>query len=206
MDIPHDVLNAIMALAIPIGLLQCFFGYRIFKFILALTGFLIGSAMAATIGYNASQQEVVALLAGLVGGFIGAALMVLLYFVGIFLLGAFVGAALGTMLFAMAETNPIPFVLFILAAIVGVLALVFQKFMIIIATAFGGAWNVVIGIAYFTTGAIDPTNIEASFSSGGTLTYIIVLCWLALGITGVIVQYKSAPPKEEEPREPTTEE
>jgi len=200
MSIPQDVLNVIIGLGILVGAIQCFFGYRIFKFILGLTGFLVGGALAAAIGYALSQEEAVALLAGLVGGFIGAALMVALYFIGIFLIGAFLGGVLGAVLFAVAGSNPEPAVLLILAVIAGVVALVFQKFMIIISTGFGGAWSIVIGIAYFTTGAIDPTNIERLFRSGGSHLYAIVLCWLALGIVGVIVQYKLIPTEEAEAR------
>lgn len=202
MDLPQDVLNVIIGLSILLGALQCFLGYRIFKFILGLTGFLLGGALAGAIGYAISQEEAVALLAGIVGGFIGAALMVVLYFIGIFLIGALLGGVLGTVLFAVAGSNPEPAVLLILAVITGVVALIFQKFMIIVSTGFGGAFSVVTGIAYFTTGAIDPTNFESMFRSGGSYLYAILLCWLALGIVSVIVQYISAPAKEEEAQPP----
>ena len=91
MDLPQDVLNVIFAIAILVGAIQCFFGYRFFKFILGLTGFLLGGAIAAAVGFAISQQEIVALLAGIVGGFIGASSMVAMYFIGIFLIGAFFG-------------------------------------------------------------------------------------------------------------------
>ena len=202
MDLPQDVLNVIIGLSILVGALQCFFGYRIFKLILGLTGFLLGGALAGAVGYAISQEEAVALLAGLVGGFIGAALMVVLYFIGIFLIGALLGGVLGAVLFVVAESNPEPAVLLILAVIAGVIALIFQKFMIIVSTGFGGAWSVVTGIAYFTTGSIDPTNLERMFRSGGSHLYTILLCWLALGIVGVIVQYRSVPTKEKEAQPP----
>ena len=198
MNLPHNVLNVIIGLGILVGAVQCFFGYRIFKIILGITGFLIGGSLASGIGYAISQQEAVALLAGLVGGLIGAALMVALYFIGIFLIGAFLGGVLGAVLFAVVGSNPEPAVLLILAVITGVITLIFQKFMIIVSTGFVGAWSIVTGIAYFTSGAIDLTNLERMFRSGGSHLYAIVLCWLALGIVGVIVQYKSAPTKQEE--------
>jgi hypothetical protein len=196
MHLPQDVLNMIIGLGIIVGAIQCFFGYRIFKFILGLTGFILGGAICAAIGYAIFQKEVIALLAGLVGGIIGAALIVVLYLIGIFLIGAFLGGVLGTALFAVAGHNPEPAVILILAVIVGVIALIFQKFMIIVSTGFWGAWSVVMGIAYFTTGAVDPTSIERFFRSGGGQLYAILLCWIVLGIVGVIVQFKSAPVKE----------
>ncbi len=202
MDLPQDLLNVIIGIGILVGALQCFFGYRIFKFILGLTGFLLGGVLAGSIGYTISQEESVALLSGLVGGFVGAALMIALYFIGIFLIGALLGGVLGAVLFAVAESNPEPSVLLILAVISGVIALIFQKFMIIVSTGFGGAWGVVVGIAHFTTGAIDPSNIERMFRSGGSQLYSILLCWLALGIIGIIVQYKSNLIKEKENQPP----
>ena len=205
MELPQDTLNVIIGLSILFGAVQCFFGYRIFKIILGLMGFLIGGVLAAAMGFAVSEQAIIALVSGLVGGIIGAALMVVLYFVGIFLIGAFLGGVLGTVLFAVAETYPEPVVLLILAVITGVIALIFQKFMIIVATGFGGAWSVVTGIAYFTTGAIDPTNLESMFRADGSQLYIIVLCWIALGTVGVVVQYLSAPPPKEEESRPLSQ-
>lgn len=199
MDIHQDVLNVIIGLSVLVGALQCFFGYRIFKFILGLTGFLIGGVLAVAIGYSFSQEEAFALLAGLVGGFIGATLMVMLYYVGIFLIGALLGSFLGTVLYAVAENTPEPAVLLILAVIVGVIALISQKFMIIVSTGFGGAWLVVTGIAFFTTEIIDLSNLDQIFRSAGSHLYAIILCWLALGIVGVIVQYRSEPKKKSQP-------
>ena len=162
-----EVLSVVIGLSIVVGAVECFFGYRIFKVILGLIGFLIGGGVAGAIGYAVSEQEIVALLAGLVGGAIGAALMVALFFIGVFLVGAFFGGVLGGVLYAVAGNSPEPAVLLILAIIAGVMAVIFQKFMIILSTGFGGAWNVVTGIAFFTTGAIDPTDPGRFFQSGG---------------------------------------
>ena len=68
--------------------------------------------------------------------------------------------------------------------------------MIILSTSFGGAWNVVAGIAFFTTGALDPTKPTNFFESGGALLYTVALCWIALGIAGMIIQYRTTPDME----------
>ena len=196
MNLPQEVLNVIIGLSIFVGALQCFFGYRFFKFILGLTGFLLGGALAGEIGYMISQEEAVALLAGLVGGFISAALMVAMYFICIFVIGALLGGVLGSVFFSVTESSPEPAALLILAVIAGVIALIFQKFMIIVATGFVGSWGVVTGIAYFTTGTVDPTNFERMFRLDGIHLYVYVLSWLVLGIAGVILQYKSASTEE----------
>jgi len=198
MELNQDVLSVVIGLAILVGALQCFSGYRIFKLILGLTGFLLGGALASIIGYTLSQEVAFLLLTGLAGGFIGAALMVTLYFVGIFLIGAIFGSVLGTVLYAVAESNPDPAALLILAILAGILALAFQKFMIIVSTAFGGAWFVIIGIAYFITGTVNLNNPEQIFGSGGKYLYAMLVGWFALGIAGFFIQYRSAPTEETE--------
>lgn len=195
--LPANLLNIIIGLGILIGSIQCFFGYRIFKIILGLIGFIGGGALAGSIGYAISGEEGVALLAGVVGGAIGAALLVALYLIGVFLIGAFLGSLIGIILFGLSNGSPEPAVLLILAVIGGVVALIFQKFMIILSTSFGGSWSVVSGIAYFTIRGFDPTNLEYFFRSGGTQIYAILLCWVALGIFGLIVQYKLFPKSSE---------
>jgi hypothetical protein len=202
MDIPQDMLNVLIGVGILVGAVQCFFGYRIFKVILALVGFVLGAGLAGFAGFALSQNQAVALLAGLVGGLIGAALLVALYFVGVFLIGAWLGVLLGAVLCIAAQSEPVPVILLILGIIGGVIAVVLQKVIIILATSFGGSWSIVTGIAYFTTGAIDPTDPKRLFRTGGSLLYIMLLCWIALGIAGVIVQYKFLPKPSKEQKKP----
>ena len=72
------------------GFLSCFAGYRLFKLILAIYGFVLGAAIAnATMGVSAT---VPAVLTAVVGGLAGAVILVLAYFVGIALVGASLGA------------------------------------------------------------------------------------------------------------------
>ena len=193
MNIPQNVMIWINGLSILLGCIQCFFGFRIFKFILGLAGFLIGGLLAGAAGYAISQEETVALLSALVGGVIGSVLMFALYVIGVFLMGALLGGVLGVVLAAAAQSEPEPAVLLILAIIGGGLAVVFQKVMIIVSTGFGGAWNVVAGIAYFTTGNMATGDIGQLIRSGGGQLYAMLLCWIALGLVGVIVQYKTLP-------------
>ena len=194
MNPPQDLFDGIMVLVILVGAVQCFFGYRLFRVILGLSGFLFGGFLAGTLGYTFSQEEVVAILLGLVGGIAGAGLMAMLYFVGIFLFGAFLGGILGGALFTVIGIDPAPVVLLLIPAVIaGVVALFYQRLMIILSTGFGGAWSVVTGIAYFVTGAGDPAKIDRLFNSGGGHSYAFFLCWLGLGVAGVIVQHRSTP-------------
>lgn len=191
MHVPLNNQNLIIGLALIIGAVQCFAGYRIFKVVLGLTGFIVGGVMGAAGGYACSQNGLVALFAGLVGGCLGAALLTALYFLGVFLVGAFLGGIVGAVL--LAGSLPQPALLLIPAVIAGVLALVFQRFMIIVSTAFVGAWTVVTGVAYFTTGTIDATSIQSFYHSAASQNHVMLLGWLVLGVVGVIIQYSSGP-------------
>jgi len=192
MDLQQGVLNVILGLIILVGALQCFFGYRIFKFILGLTGFLIGGLLAGAIGGTFSQELVFVLMTAIAGGLIGAFLMVAMYFVGVFLIGAMFGGILGAVIYAIAEMNPDPVALLLLAVISGILSLIIQKFMIIISTGFGGAMVVVVGMALFITNTVSLSHPEQMMRTGESHMYAILLSWLALGLTGVFVQYRSA--------------
>ena len=82
--LPQGLVGILAALSIFVGLIECLFGYRIFMVILALVGFLLGAVLAGAIGYAQSHEALVALLSVIVGGFIGAVMMLVLYFVGVF--------------------------------------------------------------------------------------------------------------------------
>jgi hypothetical protein len=74
------------------GLLSCFFGYRLFKVVLALFGFIIGALAASSVfGESAATAMVIA---ALVGGLCGGLLMLAAYFLGVALVGAGVGVAI----------------------------------------------------------------------------------------------------------------
>jgi hypothetical protein len=84
----------------------------------------------------------------------------------------------------------------ILAIIVGIVAVIFQKFMIIVSTAFGGAWSVVSSLASLATGSIAPLDPGGLSRLRGATLYVVILGWLVLGVVGAIVQYRSAPKKQ----------
>ena len=74
---------AVLALG---GLLACFAGYRLFRFVLGMYGLILG-AMVTTSWMGASSTWTL-VLAAAVGGILGALLMIAAYFVGVGLIGA----------------------------------------------------------------------------------------------------------------------
>jgi hypothetical protein len=193
MDLPKNFLDLLFGAGILIGVIQCFFGYRLFKFILGVIGFIIGAAMCGAIGYAISGNAIVTFIAALIGGVIGAFVMIPLYFVGVFLIGSFLGGILGAVILGVLSIKPHIGVLIITGVIGGILAVFIQKFMIILSTSFTGAWNIIAGIVYFITPNPTVSDLLHFFSAAGSYMFLALLCWVALGITGCIVQFKSLP-------------
>jgi len=186
-----DTLAIIAAASILIGAIQCFLGYRLLKIILGLTGFFIGGVAAAAIAGDMTKETVVILIAGLVGGVVGAILMVAAYFVGVFVVGACLGYVGGAAAMGALGLHFDPLFLIVPAVLGGVLALVFQKFMVVVSTAFGGSWGVVAGLGYFLNSAIDPRDPVGTFRLDGGLRTALVVSWVVLGVLGIFSQLKS---------------
>ena len=67
-----------------IGLLECFFGYRILRFLLGVLGFIAGAVIFGSLGYELSGgSELISIVAGIAGGLTGAFIMYTLYIVGV---------------------------------------------------------------------------------------------------------------------------
>src|ERR1035437_10586851 len=88
-------------LTIAVGVLACFWGYRIGKVILGIMGFAGGFVGGWTAAASlAPGHDVIALVSALLGGVIGGVLCVWLYFLGVFLLGASAGVVVAGAVFA----------------------------------------------------------------------------------------------------------
>ena len=74
------------------GILACFAGYRLFRVVLAIYGFIFGAAIASSVMGPGEQTAMI--IGAVVGGLAGALLLNLAYFVGVALIGAAAGAFL----------------------------------------------------------------------------------------------------------------
>src|ERR1700694_62513 len=72
------------------GGLACFAGYRLFRIVLAIFGFILGAMLTSSLMGISNTAGMI--IAALVGGLVGAAILLFAYFVGIALVGAAVGA------------------------------------------------------------------------------------------------------------------
>jgi len=171
------------------GLLACFAGYRIFRTVLAIYGFILGAGLASsTMG---SDQTMWMIVAAIVGGLIGAVILVFAYFLGVALLGAGIGAFVAHLIWAALGRDPHLFIV-ILFAVAGALgALSLQRYVIIGATSFAGAWTVIVGalaLAGPARAAPQPDVWTLYPFDPAPGQQWVVFAWLALGLVGAAVQ------------------
>jgi hypothetical protein len=189
--LPHAYEPAAALFLVLGGAVSCFAGYRLFRVVLAIYGFILGGSIASsTLGAtNATGQ----LLAWVVGGFAGAIVLVLAYFVGIALIGAGLGALVAHVGWTYFGTGDPPAALVIVLAIVGAIgAMVLQRYVIIVATAFGGAWTMLLGVV----AALDRRPPSARTADVWVFYPTTVppdarwlpIAWIALGVIGTAVQ------------------
>jgi hypothetical protein len=184
--------------------LTCFGGYRLLKLTLGVMGFIAGATGGWAVGLSlATGNSEIALVCALIGGVIGAALCIWLFLLGIFLLGASAGAIVATALFNAAGNQPQPILVLVLAIVFGVIALVMQKLMIIVSTAFSGSYLITVGILHLVTGAQDVSALwfdHLQSGSAGILGYVAAVFWLVLGLAGGSFQYRGSRRRDEATR------
>lgn len=176
------------------GVLACFLGYRMFKVVLAVFGFIIG-ALAASSLFGATDTAPL-LIAAVVGGVLGGALLLAAYFVGVALIGAGIGALIVNVIWSQIEGDPHPFVVILFSVAGALLATWLQRYVIILATAFGGAWTLLVG-GLAVMG--DSGLMEAAAQGDVWVAYPmnpapgrgwLLWAWLALGAFGTLVQMR----------------
>lgn len=180
------------ALLLVAGIVACFFGYRLFRIVLAIAGFILGAFIASS--FVAASSHMAMLIAALVGGLVGAGLLITAYFVGVALVGAGLGAVVANGLFAYGNRDP-HVVAVVLCSIVGAVAAMYlQRYFIIIGTAFGGAWTMIVG-AMAIVG--DKQALHAAASGDVWVAYPlepapgrrwVPVVWIVLALIGMAVQ------------------
>ena len=174
------------------GVIACFLGYRLFKFVLAIFGFILGALAASSIW--GSSDTVYMLGAGLLGGLLGALLLLAAYFIGVALVGAGLGALAANLIWTQVEGDPHPFVVVLFSVAGALLATWLQRYVIIVGTAFGGAWTMLVG-GLAVMG--DKAAINAAAAGDIWVAYPmnpapgqrwVLYAWLGLGVVGTLVQ------------------
>jgi hypothetical protein len=174
------------------GAVACFAGYRLFRLVLGVYGFILGALMASSMVGTAETWTIV--LAALAGGAVGAFVLVAGYFVGVALVGAGLGAFLVNLAWKPFGGEPHWAAVLVCAAVGAIAAMTFQRYVVITATAFGGAWTMLVGAAALMLGkgaraASAGADVWVVYpGSAGPDSMWVYVAWVAIALTGVYVQ------------------
>lgn len=174
------------------GILACFFGHRLFRVVLALFGFIIGALAASSVVGSSSSTYM--LVAAIAGGLAGAALLTAAYFVGVALLGAALGATVANLVFALFSREPTVLMLVLFSTGGAVLSMYVQRYVIIVGTAFAGAWTLIVGGM-----GLAGDQLARTAAAAGTVWVAypldpapgrpwVLFAWIVLGLAGCAVQ------------------
>ncbi len=166
-------------IALVIGLIVCFLGYRLFRFLLPLAALVFGFALGANLVQP--DQWVLAILIGFGVGIIFALLAWFLWSAAVVIGGAMLGLGfgwiVGTAFFA---PGPIPAIIAMAFGVLfAVLFAVIRKPAIMLSTAAGGAAEAVYGL-----GLLVP-YFDLNHRPHVVATVLII----ALAVVGFLVQY-----------------
>jgi hypothetical protein len=178
------------------GALSCFAGYRLFRIVLAVWGFILGAMLASsTPGVTNSVGMVVAALAG---GIVGALVLVFAYFVGVALVGAGLGALVVHLAWSQVSAADPHWAAIVAASVAGAVgAMVLQRYVIVVATAFAGAWMIIVGGVAVAGDLAARQVVRAASDTGPWILYPLTpapgelwvpVAWVVLGLVGTAVQ------------------
>jgi len=175
------------------GIITCVAGYRLFRFVLGAYGFILGALIASSmVGTSETWALVVSAAAG---GAIGALILVLGYFVGVALIGAGAAAFLLNVIWSIVRGGEPGWPWVIGVAAIGAFgALRFQRHVLVVATAFGGSWTLLVGVAAMLAGktakaASATTDVWVVYPSQASApspwAYAL---WISIGLVGLYIQ------------------
>jgi hypothetical protein len=191
MNLDPQATQAGAVLIIIWGLLDCFFGYRVFKFTVGLLGIVAG----ALLGHQFCV-EILGIVDGgrwvgfAIGAVAGGILAFGLYLVGVFILGFSLGFMFAPAFWPGGSELTTLAVGAGAGLICGLVAVFAQRLLVSACTAWGGAIRIVLGVAYFSEG-LDWSFYAAYPQQIGVLlterAWMLVV-FLVLGAAGFLAQ------------------
>lgn len=189
-----ELVIASLCLLIAVGLVVCFFGYRLLRLLLVLVGvtagFLIGASLLlgnTSLSGIGGPDGGMALVAGVIGALVGGVIGYFAYPIASVLAGLQLGSVIGAVLisiFNAADTGAL--ILFVIGLVIGVIAaFVLTDLIVMLATSVGGAWLVVS--TYLQIQGLE--SISGSLPLASYPIALIVL--IVLAALGFIVQTRS---------------
>lgn len=189
--LPQHYELPVAALLVVGGVLACFAGHRLLRVVLGMYGFMLGAMFTSSL---MGGSNVVGMVAGaLVGGAAGALIMVFAYFIGVALVGAGLGALIAHLTWRAAAAGDPPPVAVVMAAVAGAVgAMLVKRYVIIVATAFSGAWTIIVGTLMASGGLARTASTSDVWilypMSPAPGQQWVPFAWVALGLLGTVVQ------------------
>lgn len=180
------------------GALACFAGYRLFRIVLGIYGFILGAMIASSVVGVTNTTGM--LLTAVIGGLAGSVVLVFAWFVGVSLVGAGLGVLAAHVAWMEIGRGDPPAIAIIAVAIAGAVGAMFvQKYVIVMGTAFGGAWTIVLALVNgfpaakeaLARGSSDADVWIFYPTSSSGLRWAPII-WLGLGVLGTAIQLSTA--------------
>jgi len=174
------------------GAVACFAGYRFFRIVLTIYGFILGAMIATTMAGAGDTGQL--LLYAAIGGLLGALVLNLAYFLGVVLIGAALGSIIASSIWGRLDSDPHVLVVILFAVGGAVAAMVLQRYVIIFATAFGGAWTMLVGgLALLgdraAQAAASRTDVWVLYPLDPAPEHAwLPFAWVGLGLVGLVAQ------------------
>lgn len=190
--LPASYATAAAAVLAVGGLLSCFAGYRLFRVVLAVAGFVMGALVATSFMGTTSMWALT--VAAVVGGLVGAVVMVAAYFMGVGLIGAGLAAFALNLGWRFVGGDPPTWLLVVVCVIAALAALSIVRWVVIVGTAIAGAWTLIVAASALMG---DEAAMRAATEGDVWILYPIgptgaemwqLALWFGLTVAGVVVQ------------------
>jgi len=197
----YQLLSA--GISIFLGLLWCFFGYRIFRILLVITVAVMGAVVGLSCATTASASPVAWAVGSLIGAIVGGVIGFVSVYVGAFLLGFGFASSAAWVLFSQTG-NLTPDQVWWSSIIVGVagglLALLMMRPLLIVYTALTGAlWVVatIVDLIVAVPALKDRTPLDQVYALNlkpfiGRFWPIIAIGVLILFVAGALYQFANS--------------
>ncbi len=189
-DFDHSAVDAFAIAFIASGILACFFGYRLLRIVLGVTGFIAVGSLVWTLLTGTGYEQDVVVFGAVLGALLGAVAM---FYVGVFLFGCALGLLVSVLVlgFTGSGLNVLVACIFTLAG--GLVTLLSRKVLIVTSTALTGAWIALAGVSYFVED-FDLVSILSEpnlLRSQGGWYYLMLALWALLAMGGIGVQIRA---------------
>jgi hypothetical protein len=177
----------ITIISIVIGLLMCFFGYKLFRIWLAVAGLILGAFLGNYLGVLLAGGGSWPIIGAIVVGVLLAMLAYFLYKFGAIVVGALLGAMLLPIILSVFGVGSAWWITLVGAIIGGLIAGMFLKEFIIIGSSFQGSYMAIGGVYALIT---NKSYLETQNQNLLSLPWYILIAIIALTIVAAIMQMK----------------